>query len=669
MLEPSGAGSLRQYWPATAAPGLFKSDTLHAMLKKSVLLVLSCLLAASANARINLDQVREAARARDLATLAQISEQSTGDPLEMYPRFYLLSTQINQTDSADANQFIQRYSPSPLAERFTNEWLKELARRQSWAEYEALYPRLDSPNTEQICFKQQAALLRGDASSIPNHKNLWFNAKALPGTCNMLFDTLFANGLLSEEDAWWRIRQAFSNSANSSNSQPDLARQLASRVGNPPELGAKSVSAVHNAPEKAIAKINTNSRAGRELWLYAVEKIGRKNPQQAASLISSASWLAPADQQFAWQQLGLLAARRLLPEASRWLERAHLNDISDDDREWAIRAALRVSDWKMVEQRINALPAHLQQGNTWRYWKARALLARNQSATANALWLGLSDQLDFYGLLAREEIGQILSAPTPVYKANTEDLKAIHSLPGVLRALQLNAQGWRTEATREWNWAMKGLSDQQLLAAAELASRNRMYDRSIYSAMRPKTMQDFTLRFPQPYRDSVEPAAKAYGLDPAWVFGLIRQESRFIADIRSSAGATGLMQLMPATAQWVAKRLGMSDFTMADMSDPEINPQLGSYYLAYWNERFGGNPVLATAGYNAGPGNAAKWRDDSEMEAAIYIETIPFSETRDYVKAVLANASHYSHYYNGSPSQILKRLPPVAGKNSVSSKE
>ncbi|WP_373974309.1 lytic transglycosylase domain-containing protein [Chitinibacter sp. SCUT-21] len=644
------------------------------MFKKTTLLVLSCLLAASANARIDLDSVREASRSRDLVSLATISEQSIGDPLEMYPRYYYLTTQINQTDENDANSFINRYSPSPMAERFINDWLKELARRQSWAQYEALYSKLESPNTEQICNKQQAAINRGDYSQLANHKQLWFSGKAQPQACNTYFDTLFSKGVLNEQDAWARIRLALANN------QPDLARQLASRVGSPEYLVPKppvvikqkkkktitietaNINTVNSNAERWVNQIDLSTQAGRELWLFAVEKIGRNNPHQAARLISAQTSLKADDLAFAWQQLGLTAARKLTPEASAWLAKGHLEDLSPEDRAWGIRSALRIGDWQAVEQRINALPANEQQENSWRYWKARALLAQNKTAAANALWVSLSDQIDFYGLLAREELGAILSAPQPSYKANTEDIKAIQTIPAVRRALELNAQGWRTEANREWNWAMKGLSDQQLLAAAELAARNQMYDRSIFSAMRPTQIQDFSLRFPMPYRSSIEPAAKAHGLDPAWVFGLIRQESRFIADIRSSAGATGLMQLMPATATWVAKKMGMSDFTMSDMSDPEINPQMGSYYLAYWNERFGGNPVLATAGYNAGPGNAAKWRDDKEMEAAIYIETIPFTETRDYVKAVLTNATHYAHFFNGSPAQLMKRLPPVAGK-------
>ncbi|QLG89606.1 lytic transglycosylase domain-containing protein [Chitinibacter bivalviorum] len=645
------------------------------MLKKISLVVLSTLLAASASARINLDSVREASRSRDLVTLAKISEQSVGDPLEMYPRYYYLTTQINQTDENDANNFINRYSPSPLAEKFLAEWLKELARRQNWSQYEALYSKVDSPNTELICLKQQAALNRGDSAGIANHKNLWYSAKALPSACNPLFDALFERGILKDDDIWWRIRQALANN------QTDLARQLASRVGSseylvpkPPVVVKKgkktttiqtaNLNTVNAAPERWINDIDTSTRAGRELWLFAVEKIGRSNPNQAARLISEQNHLNAADQQFAWQQLGLSAARRLVPEASSWIAKGNTNDLNEEERAWGIRAALRIGDWKTVEQRINALPAAEQQDNAWRYWKGRALLAQNNGAAANALWLSLSEDIDFYGLLAREELGAILSAPTPAYKASNDDVKAMQTLPGIQRALELSSQGWRVEANREWNWAMKGLSDQQLLAAAELASRYQIYDRSIYSAMRPKTLHDFSLRFPMPFRDHVEPAAKANGLDPAWVFGLIRQESRFVPDIRSSAGATGLMQLMPATAKWVAKKMSMSDFTMNDMSDPAINPQLGSYYLAYWNERFGGNPVLATAGYNAGPGNAAKWRGERDLEAAVYIETIPFNETRDYVKAVLTNATHYAHNFSNSPTQLMKRLPAVTGRST-----
>ncbi|WP_288842600.1 lytic transglycosylase domain-containing protein [uncultured Deefgea sp.] len=622
----------------------------------SVTLLISShlLLSASAFANIDLDELREAVRARDLPRIAQISDSNQGKPLEMYPNYYWLTLQIKQISEDDANQFLNRYANTPLASRFRDDWIKELARRQAWPAFETQYAKIDAPNTELQCLKTQAALARNDNSTLSSNKALWFSGKPQSAACNPVFDALFANGTLNEDDAWWRIRQALAGN------RPDFARQLAMRVNRSSEFSAKTIAAINSAPDKQLLQLNAAGRANLELQLYALELLGRKNPAQAAQLIEQLSpTIAAADQRFAWQQLGLTAARRHHPSASVWLGKADLNDLEEEDQAWFVRSALRSEDWPTIEARIKALPAETQEKNTYRYWLARAYEAQNKTNAANAIYLKLADGFDYYGLLAQEKLGNILQESRAPYTSQPEDINAVAALPGVVRALSLNQQNWRVEANREWNFAMQGLSDTQLLAAAELARKNKMYDRSIYTAERTQKIHDFTLRYPTPYREETEQAAKAQGLDPAWVYGLIRQESRFISDIRSSAGAAGLMQLMPNTAKWVAGKMKISDFSPAGITDVSSNLHMGAYYLAYWAENFNGNAILATAGYNAGPGNARKWRTDRELDPTIYIETIPFGETRDYVKKVLSNASHYAHYFKDSPTQLSHRLAKV----------
>ncbi|MHB8760694.1 MAG: lytic transglycosylase domain-containing protein, partial [Thiobacillus sp.] len=191
------------------------------------------------------------------------------------------------------------------------------------------------------------------------------------------------------------------------------------------------------------------------------------------------------------------------------------------------------------------------------------------------------------------------------------------------------------------------------LAAAEEARRKEWYDRAIYTAERTRDMHDFELRFLAPYRELAREAARENGIDEAWVFGLMRQESRFVNVARSSVGASGLMQIMPATARWIAQRLGIRKFDPREMRDPARNIQFGAYYLKHVQTTLDGSPVLATAAYNAGPGRAQRWRDTVPMEAAVYIESIPFAETRDYVKKVMSNAMYYAVRF-GQPSVLLK---------------
>jgi soluble lytic murein transglycosylase len=265
----------------------------------------------------------------------------------------------------------------------------------------------------------------------------------------------------------------------------------------------------------------------------------------------------------------------------------------------------------------------------------------------------LSREHHYYGQLAQEELGPVIAAPQINVKSGGENVAAIARTPGIARAQALYALGLRSDAALEWSWAIQDFSDTQLLAAAELARQMAWYDRAINTAERTRELHDFELRFLAPYRELAQQAARDNQIDEAWVFGLMRQESRFINVARSSVGAAGLMQIMPATARWIAQRLGIKGFDTREMQDPARNIQFGSYYLKHVQTSLDGSPVLATAAYNAGPGRAQRWRSSQPMEAAVYIESIPFAETRDYVKKVMSNAMYYAQRF-GQPSVLLK---------------
>ncbi|MGL4996951.1 MAG: hypothetical protein ACRC6G_12370 [Deefgea sp.] len=247
-------------------------------LLSALILSSNLLLSASAFASLDLDALREAVRARDLPRIAQMSEASSGEPLEMYPQYYWLNLQIKQISEEDATAFLNRFPNTPLANRFREDWLKELAARQSWASFEREFSKLDSPSVELQCLKTQAALARNDSSTLNSNKSFWFTGKPVASACNPVFDALFESGALTSNDAWWRIRQALAGD------RADFARQLSARVGSPAEFSAKNLAAIKSAPEKQLARMG-NSRADRELQLYALELIGRKNPEQAARLI------------------------------------------------------------------------------------------------------------------------------------------------------------------------------------------------------------------------------------------------------------------------------------------------------------------------------------------------------------------------------------------------
>ena len=306
-----------------------------------------------------------------------------------------------------------------------------------------------------------------------------------------------------------------------------------------------------------------------------------------------------------------------------------------------------------------------QQEAAWQYWKARGLIARGQPADARALLEPLAKEVSFYGLLAAEELGLPVSAVNDPVVPTPAELADIDSLPSVQRMLKFYALDLRPEAVREWISTIRNFDDRERLIAAQYVASKGLFDRAINTADTTVARHDFALRYMTPYREPLSEAAQQIGLDQSLVFGIVRQESRFRADAVSSAGAVGLMQLMPPTAKWVAKQLGKVDYRPSQIGDVALNAKFGTYYFKYWLDRFDNLPLLAIAGYNAGPGRAQQWRAAKPIEGAIYAETIPFNETRDYVKKVLANAVLYGKQL-GVPGPTLKErlavIPPRGGR-------
>ena len=357
-----------------------------------------------------------------------------------------------------------------------------------------------------------------------------------------------------------------------------------------------------------------------------------------------------------WGHIGLQGALRHDPQTLSWYAKA--GDMTDYQLEWKARAALRAGDWKTL---IAAVDVMVKENNDapWRYWKARALKATGHGAEALALLKPLSQEYSFYGQLALEDLGGKITTPPADYTTSAADVQAMSLHPGIRRALALYLLGMRVEANREWVWTIRDLDDRKLLAAAEVAKRSDIPDRVINTAEKTIAQHDFRLRYFAPYRDVLKVHAARQGLDEAWVLGLIRQESRFIADIRSSAGAMGLMQLMPGTAQWVAGKMGLKNWRWSGVTDVDTNISLGTYYLRHVYDYLDASPVLASAAYNAGPGRARAWRPERSMESAAWAETIPFNETRHYVKLVMANASYYAHLLTQQVQSLKSRLGEV----------
>ncbi len=578
--------------------------------------------------------------------------------LKPYIEYWQLMLDLPRAGDDRIANFLAAYPGSWLAERLRGEWLKMLGARGAWPAFVAEYPRLVRPDVAHQCYAYRAEFALGNRLRLREAVGLWFSGRDQPSACNPLFEELIGAGLISNEDVWRRFRLALQAG------NPGVAKAL---VASLPQEQRPALVLVDRAQKEAARLLDSGSldlaqRGHREIAIYAVEQIARGSSGEAElALRKLLPGLTGEEQRNAWARVAVWAARRHEPAALDWFRQAGTVALNDGQREWWARAALRAGDWRTVLGVIDSMGEASRTQPTWRYWRGRALKQAGQVAAATAIFLELSRQHDYYGQLAQEELGAVMQVPAAAVKVGDVEVEAITRHPGIARAAALYRLGLRSEAANEWAWAIRGFTDAQLLAAAELAHRLSWYDRAINTAERTRDMHDFELRFLAPYRDLAQRAASENQLDEAWIFGLMRQESRFINVARSNVGAAGLMQIMPSTAHWIAKRLGIKHFNTREMQDPARNIQFGAYYLKHVQDSLDGSPVLATAAYNAGPSRAQRWRTSEPMEAAVYIESIPFDETRDYVKKVMSNAMYYAARFD-QPSVLLKdrlgEIPP-----------
>ncbi|HET9700999.1 MAG TPA: transglycosylase SLT domain-containing protein [Burkholderiales bacterium] len=600
---------------------------------------------------------RDAFRLGNAARLEKHAARLKGYPLEPYVTYYRLRLRLEDAEPAEVRRFLDRHPGSLIADNLRVEWLKLLGKREQWELFAAEYPKAIQGDGDLNCYALRARLRAGDAEALREARASWFTGRDLPESCAPLADALVVEGLVSADDVWARIRLAL-EAGNVS-----VARRAAQYL--PPNQGLpeKPLAAANDNPQKFLERkpLELGTRAGREMVLFALVKLAKSSPGQAYFQYSRLrDDLSGGERAYALGQIAYQAARRQDPQALAWFKEAGNAHLDDVELAWRARATLRSQDWGELLTTIEAMSESAAGEPVWRYWKARALKSLGHAPEANALLALLSVEHNFYGQLALEEFGSVFTLPPAEYKAGAAEVREVEREPGIQRALAFYRLGLRTEGTREWSWEIRRYDDQRLLAAAEVARRNQLYDRAINTADRTVQVHDFDLRYLAPYREEMRVHTAPLNLDEAYVYGLIRQESRFISDARSSAGAQGLMQLMPATARWVARKAGMKDFHPSRVAQVDTNLALGTWYLRYVLDLFDGQPVMAAAAYNAGPGRARAWRDGRPLEGAIYAETIPFTETRDYVKKVMSNATYYSAAF-GHPWRSLKqRLGMVA---------
>ena len=588
--------------------------------------------------------------------------------LEPWVEYWQLRQRLDDGQGAEIVSFLARQSGSYLAEKLRGEWLKVLGKRQQWDEFQRQYPPLVQPDQELACYAMQARLtVQQDRTALDEARSLWFSALDLPESCQPLMENLIAAGRINDNDVWERLRRLLEEK------RLRAAREVALHLPQSQMPAAKTLADIADKPQRFLDRAPASflahlkdSRLNREMTLYAVERLARSDPATAAKTWQKFEGrFSAAERGYAWGQIALSAARSHLPEALTWYALAKDAPLSENQLAWLARAALRAHDWITVQQAIMRMPPQMAAQPDWIYWLGRALAAQGHRDEANALYLKIAGQPNFYGNLADDEMGRTLFLPPTALSPSIEELAQAAANPALKRALALIRLDMRVEGVREWNWAMAGMDDRQLLAAAWLARNNNVLDRAISSAVRTVTQHDYSLRYPAPFRDLIDPQAHRLALDHGWVYGLMRQESRFIMNAKSSVGAKGLMQLMPKTARWVAKKIGLKSYHAAKVAEMDTNVTLGTNYLRMVLAALDNQPVLAAAAYNAGPGRARRWRGEQPLEGAIYVETIPFNETRDYVKKVMSNALYYSALFEDRPQSLKSRIGIIGPRNGA----
>ena len=659
--------------------------------------------------------IKQAFDRGERSRLQSLLPQVRGHILEPWAAYWEMRLRLADAPAADVQAFLSRWSGTYQEDRLRNDWLLLLGQKRDWLTFqnEIVHYRMND-DPEVRCYVLWIEHLRTPDADGPGRaeevRRLWHAQREADDGCKGAARALHQDRQLSALEVWRKARLAIESN------RPRVVREAVDIVA--PDADALLAQVLTDPGRFLREKSLAILRQRRELVTLALLRLSTSDLPAAVDQLRK-KWgpqLNAEERNWVWGSLGRRAAMRLDREALEYYAQvSNPADLSDDMLGWKVRAALRAGSrpqWPVVLSATSALSAAAARDPAWVYWRARALMATAgmapsatgtptdvapgfhagplsaapgstaaalapQRAQALVMLQSIASVRGFYEQLALEELGQRISLPPRAAPPTPAEREAARQNPGLQRALHAMAIGLRSDGVREWNYSISlhrrgGLSDRELLAAAQLACERAVWDRCINTSERTRSEIDIEQRFPTPLRESVLKRTREIGLDPAYVYGLIRQESRFIMDARSHVGASGLMQLMPATARETARHIGLNTYTPNQINDRETNILLGTAYLKRALDDFGGSMALAAAAYNAGPGRPRSWRDGPVLEGAIWAENVPFAETRDYVKKVLSNATVYAALLTGQAQSLRERLgtvgPREAGAPPIDSK-
>lgn len=613
------------------------------------------------NQRYQFQEAEKALKLGQISRYRQLEKQLRDYPLHPYLEYTELTRRLGAAQAGEVKSFLDKNADSPLAVRLQSRWLKSLARQGQW---QLLVDNFTSTeNRDLLCSYATALLKVGEAQrAYAITEGQWLTGRSLPQGCNYPINAWKQAGQLTNELLWQRIRLAMQSG------HVKLASHLAEDLPKQERHWVNVWIMVRRDPAYLVKLNNQFSEQRPDVlgWItvYGLRRMARKDPIQAASIWQNLRRQHPFsidDQERIERRLALALLNESSAEASQWLRTLNLNMLDDKVVSLHFYSAMRDQDWDTALEWLERLTLGQQHTPQWRYWRGRVMEAKGHLEEARAIYLLNGDERSYYSFLAADRAGhryQFGNAPL-VYQDS--ELAGVEALPAIQRARELYAIKRAVDARREWNYAIQRMSHPQLLKAAKLADSWGWHDRAISTLAEAKYWDDLELRFPLAHQQQVLNQAAKQHINPAWAFAIIRQESAFTADARSHAGALGLMQLLPGTARDMARSLRVRKPRKRDILKIDTNIQLGVGYLKKVQDRYKGHRVLATAAYNAGPRNVKRWLPDNGAVAAdIWIETIPFAETRDYLKRVLTYTVIYEQRLGQEQKSLLERMTPIS---------
>ena len=602
----------------------------------------------------------EALKAGQTSRFKTLSQRLDGYILHGYLEYESLKNRVVSAPAAEIRRFLAENSQAPTSDYIRKKWLRALAKRRDWPTFIKEYQDIEG-EPELQCLRLSHLLKTSEQQAVlmAEAEQLWLTGKQLPSDCDPVFSAWNKAGHMTADKVWARIRLAME--ARNLRLAGDLARYLDSSE----RVWVRRWQDMHRDPVRELQKISypIETPVARMVVRHGIVRLAYRDPEEAMiqwHLLKGKHQFFGEDDNYVMRNIGILAAQDQLPQALVWLSEVSADPADETLHLWRVKTALRAGKWEIAKRFIAGLSEEQQRDSRWRYWSARIHEATGNRSEARSLYQGLARDRNYYGFLSADRVDTDYSMQHVSIEATPEEIGTMLARPGIQMAQELYQMGQVTDARRQWAWTTRRMNNRELAVAAVIARQWGWHDRAILTVAKSDHLDDLELRFPLLYRDMIETNASELGIDPSWVYGVVRQESAFVVDARSAAGALGLMQLMPATGRLTGRKINIPIRNNRALLNIENNLRLGASYLKEVLGRNKGNQVLATASYNAGPNRVTSWLPESDMDADIWVELIPYNETRDYVKNVMSYTTVYDHRLGSRPVRLRERMRVIA---------